>query len=253
MFGCQGERGKFFSKETEVTEPEEEQEKQNTKYVKNWGAWFYAHEEDLGKRLKEVKDKLYMEFGSKVYVLEEKIVNQKVYNKIQLPDKSLYWVDKDALIEKFIVITKENVLCYKQPDTDYADTIQLQPGDFGLFIKEIDGWVNAEFLAYRPAVPGGDYDRVGNKWINSGYTEDLKTAKEAYYLNLAYYYIYSKDKSTEKAVERLEKAMNINVDTDTEITYVVQAVMNDLSKEKEEDKGGKVEIITLNPDEEEEQ
>ena len=151
-----------------------------------------------------------------------------------LPDGSEYWVAANALVDKFIVITREDVLCYKQPDTDYADTILLQPGDLGLFSKEMDGWINAEFLAYRPVEPGGEIKRVGSKWIKGGYTEDLSTAKEAYYLSLAYYYLYSKDKDVKKAVERLEKAASINVTGDTEITYVINDLLAGLTGESEQ-------------------
>ena len=112
--------------------------------------------------------------------------------------------------------------------------------------------MNADFITYRPTEPGGEFQRVGNKWINTGYTDDLRTAKEAYYLNLAYYYIYSSEKNQEKAIERLEKALNINVDTDTEITHIIKNLMNELESTAEMHQEGKVEIITLNPDEEEE-
>lgn len=255
FFGCEGENGgikTFFSKKMETTETSESQESEKTRYVKNWGVWFFKNEDDLGKELKEIKEKIYMEFGSKVFILDEKMVNERNYNKIRLPDTSEYWVNADVLIDQFVVITTNDVLCYKQPDTDYADTILLQPGDLGFFVKKIDGWVNADFITYRPTEPGGEHQRVGNKWINTGYTDDLRTAKEAYYLNLAYYYIYSGEKNQEKAIERLEKALNINVDTDTEITHIIKNLLNELESSAEKHPEGKVEIITLNPDEEEE-
>jgi len=243
-----GKGMKFFSQKGGPDAREEHPEEPEIKYVKNWGTWVIAHEEDIGKPLKEIKEKLYLEFGSKLYVLEEKEINDRTYIRVQLPDMSEYWARNDTLVEKFIVITSNDVLCYTQPDTDYADTILLQPGDFGFFSREMDGWVNAEFLTYRPEVPGGERVRVGEKWINMGYTEDLRTAKEAYYLNLAYYYMYSKEKDTQKALERLEKAQNVNVDTDTEITYVIENLMNELrEKEAEVTKSG-VEIITIIPD-----
>jgi hypothetical protein len=243
-----GKGMKFFSQKQGSDTQEEKTEEPETRYVKNWGTWIISHEEDIGKPLKEIKEKLYLEFGSKVYVLEEKEINDRTYVRVQLPDTSEYWARNDTLVEKFIVITSNNVLCYTQPDTDYADTILLQPGDFGFFIREMEGWVNAEFLTYRPEVPGGTHVRVGEKWINMGYTEDLRTAKEAYYLNLAYYYIYSKEKDTQKALERLEKAQNANVDIETEITYVIEDLLNELQKiEIEEAKSG-LEIITLTPD-----
>jgi hypothetical protein len=247
--GASGKGMKFFSQQQGTDTQEAETAEPETMYVKNWGTWVISREEDIGKPLKEIKEKLYLEFGSKLYVLEEKSINERVYVKVQLPDTSEYWARKNTLVEKFIVITSNDILCYTQPDTDYADTILLQPGDFGFFIREMESWVNAEFLTFRPEVPGGTYVRVGEKWINTGYTEDLRTAKEAYYLNLAYYYIHSKEKDEKKAIERLEKAQNVNVDIDTEITYIIEDLLSDLKKKKEaEETKSSVEIITITPD-----
>jgi hypothetical protein len=216
-----------------------------TQYVKIWGVWFYQNEQDIGKPPKDVSEKQYMEFGSKVSVFEKKDIEGKAYSRVMLPDRSEYWVAANTLVDKFIVITQTDVLCYKQPDNDYADTILLQPGDLGLFAREMDGWINAEFLTYRSVEPGGEIKRVGNKWIKGGYTEDLSTAKEAYYLNLAYYYIYSNEKDVDKAVERLEKASSINVMGDTEITYVINDLLEELigGGEEPEENEGDVEII----------
>ena len=89
-----------------------------TQYVKDWGVWVYKNEEDLGKKAKDVKEKEYFEFGSKFTVLLSKNINDKDYYKIQLPDKTEYWVEKDRLVEKFIVINQDDVTAYSQPDQD---------------------------------------------------------------------------------------------------------------------------------------
>jgi hypothetical protein len=251
VLGCNKEPGdslNLFSKKAEIP-PSEEQVQKPTMYVKEWGVWFYRNEEDAGKPSKEVKDKLYMDFGSKVTVLDEKNINGKDFFKVQLPDQTDYWVRKTVFVEKFIIINQKDVLCYKQPDLDYADTILLQPGDFGLFQREIDGWMLADFLAYRPKESGGDRAVVGEKWIKEGYTTDLRAAKEAFYLNRAYYYQFSKNKNREKAVEMLEKARNINVDADTEITYVIETLLEELKGTAHKESEGNVEIITITPDE----
>ena len=255
VFGCSKDEdsGSIFSIKTGGNTAEENVQETETQpavqpvtqYVKTWGVWFYQNEQDIGKPSKDVSEKQYMDFGSKVSTLEKKDINGKTYSKVMLPDRSEYWVEAKALVDKFIVITQKDVLCYKQPDTDYADTIMLQPGDLGLFSREMDGWINADFLAYRPVEPGGEIKRVGNKWIKDGYTEDLSTAKEAYYLSLAYYYLYSKEKDVNKAIERLEKAASINVTADTEITYVINDLLAGLTGENEEptEREGDVEII----------
>ena len=221
---------------------------QVTQYVKTWGVWFYQNEQDIGKSAKDVSNKQYMDFGSKVSTLETKDIEGKTYSKVMLPDRSEYWVGTNALVDKFIVITQEDVLCYKQPDTDYADTILLQPGDLGLFSKEMDGWINAEFLTYRPVKPGGEIKRVGSKWIKGGYTEDLSAAKEAYYLNLAYYYLHSKERDINKAIERLEKAASINVTGNTEITYVINDLLARLTGENEEPAESEEDVEIILPD-----
>ena len=127
-----------------------------TQYVKDFGAYVYKNEEDLGKEPKEVKDKEWFEFGTKFTILKSKNINNKDYYNIQLPDKTKYWVLKDALAEKFIVIIQNDVDTYSQPDQDFKTGIKLQPGDFGIYLKEQDGWINVDFKAYRPQKEGDE-------------------------------------------------------------------------------------------------
>ena len=203
-----------------------------TQYVKDWGVWVFKNEEDLGKNPKEVKEKDYFEFGSKFTVVLSKTINEKDYYKIQLPDKTEYWIDKERLAEKFIVINQDDVTVYTQPDQDYFTGTKLQRGDFGYFIKEQDGWINVNFYAYRPTLDGEEEKKwVGERWIKEGYTDDLMAAREAFYLYWAYFYTYNqKNKNKEKAIEMCQKAMDANAES--EIYFVVKDFYNELNKEK---------------------
>ena len=196
-------------------------------YVKEYGTYVYKNEEDCGKSSKEVNDKEYLEFGSKLNVLKSKNVEGKEYLKVQLPDKSEYWANKENLTEKFIVITQNNVEAYDQPDDSYKTGIKLQPGDYGLFVKEQDGWTNVEFYAYRPDKEDGERKWVGNKWIKGGYTDDLNAAREAYRLYLAYYYKISKN-DTDKAVKYLEEGLEINKGDKSEIYSALEDYAEEL-------------------------
>lgn len=135
---------------------------------------------------------------------------------------------KDSLTEKFIVINQTDVNCYEYPEPTYITPIKLQPGDFGLFVKEQDGWIEVEFSAYRPHKLKDDKRKwVGKKWIKDGYTEDLNAAKEAYYLYFAYHRNIIK-KDSKEAIEMLNKALEVNAGEETEITYVVKDYLNEL-------------------------
>lgn len=205
-------------------------------YVKDDSVYAYINEDDIGKKTEDVKDKKYLEFGSKLTVLKAKNLGGKCYYKIQLPNKIEYWVQKDSLAKKFIVINQADVIAYKKSDRHFFTPIRLQPGDFGVFIKKEIGdrydtvntnvvWINVDLYAYRPHKTNGKKKYIGNKWIKNGYTEDIKTAKEAYYLSRAYYWDIQK-KNKEKAIEMLNKALEVNAGVETENTYVVKAYLN---------------------------
>lgn len=197
------------------------------RYIKDYGAYVFMNEEDCGKAAKDVKNKEYLEFGSKLNVLKSKDINGKEYLKIQLPDKSEYWANKENLTEKFIVINQNNVEAYDQPDNDYKTGIKLQTGDYGLFAKEQDGWINVDFYAYRPDKEDGERKWVGNKWIKGGYTDDLNAAREAYRLYLAYFYKISKN-DTDKAMKYLEEAMEVNKGDKSEIYSALEDYAEEL-------------------------
>ncbi len=198
-----------------------------TQYVSSYGVWAYANESDLGKKSGDVKEKMYLNFGSPVTIIGSKKENNIEYYKIQLPDDTTYWSPKENFAEKFIVINKTDVLCYTQPDTGYATQLKLQPGDFGIYVKEKNGFINADFYAYRPYKPGDEKKWVGNVWLKEGYTDNINAAREAYYLFLAYASLQKNKKDDAKTY--LDKALEASETYgETDITPVVKDQLNEL-------------------------
>lgn len=215
---------------------EETAEEQGREQYAKYGVWFYEREEDLSREASEVDrdDRKLIEMGSRITTIEQVEREGVSYSRVRLPDRSEYWVQSDALVDRFIVIHTPDVLCYRQPDDTFADTIFLQPGDLGYYVDRQEGWVKATFLAYRPREPEGERLWVGEKWIKDyGYTEDVMAAKEAYYLFLANRELITRD-NTERAVEYLETGLNVNVAGDTDIT----SVLRDRLREIEGETGG---------------
>ncbi len=193
-----------------------------TQYVSDWSAVLYVNESDVGTDYKTLaNDKfIFLYFGSKVTVKFAKTISKKQYYRVQLPDSTEYWADKSVFAEKFIVINKEHVSTYSQPDLDYVTSLKLEPGDFGIYQKEMNGWIQVDFYAYRPLKDGGERKWVGTKWIQDGWTEDIICAKQAYYLYLATYNELSKN-DKEKALSMLAKANEATDNAETEISYVL--------------------------------
>jgi hypothetical protein len=219
-----------FGKKEDRPVGESHQTEEVVQYVK-YGVWFYSREEDLGKEARDVDraNRKLMDVGSRITTLEQKEREGVLYSRVRLPDKSEYWVQSEALVDRFIVINVPDVLCYKQPDDTFADTVFLQPGDMGYFIEQQEGWIKANFLAYRPREPEGERLWVGERWIKDyGYTGDIMAAKEAYYLFLANRELITRDNPT-KAAEFLETGLNVNVVGDTEITSVLRDLLRKIS------------------------
>jgi hypothetical protein len=193
-----------------------------TQYISDWSAVLYVNESDVGTDYKTLANDKFMilYFGSKVTVKFAKTISKKQYYRVQLPDSTEYWADKSVFAEKFIVINKEHVSTYSQPDLDYVTSLKLEPGDFGIYKKEMNGWIQVDFYAYRPLKDGGERKWVGTKWIQDGWTEDIICAKQAYYLYLATYNELSKN-DKEKALSMLAKANEATDNAETEISYVL--------------------------------
>lgn len=207
---------------------EEESVESVTQYIKE-SVWAFEKEEDLIKDPKEVKEKKLLEFGDKITVLKMKKIEEKEYYNIQLPDKTKLWVPVKNVTEKFIIINQNDVETYKQPEQDYKTGVKLQPGDFGIFVKEQDGWINVDFFAYRPLKDGEDRKWVGNKWIKEGYTEDIKAAREAYYLYLSCFYKISKNDNT-TALKYIKLALDANKGDQSEIYSVIEEFQKELEQ-----------------------
>lgn len=199
-------------------------------YVKEYGAFVYQNEDDLGKNSKDVKEKQYLEFGSKLTVLKSKEIGGKEYLKVKLPDKSEYWANKDNLTEKFIVINQDDVEVFDQPDQDYKTGFKLQRGDFGIFVKEQEGWINVDFYAYRPDKEDGERKWVDNRWIKDGYTDNLNAAREAYRLYLAYFYKISKN-DKERAIKYVNEGLEVNKGDKSSIYSALEDYLVELESE----------------------
>ena len=193
-----------------------------TQYISDWSAVLYVNESEVGTDYKKLANDKYiiLYFGSKVTVKSEKTIGKKVYYRVQLPDTTEYFAEKKLFAEKFIVINKEHVSTYSQPDLDYVTSLKLEPGDFGIYKKELNGWIQVDFYAYRSVKEDGDRKWVGTKWIQDGWTEDITCAKQAYYLYLATYNELQKN-NKDKALEMLAKADEATDNAETEISYVL--------------------------------
>ena len=193
--------------------------------------WAFVNDGNLKKDAKTVKDKKLIELGQKLSAVKEKKDNDKTYYQVQMPDGSKYWLNAEEVTEKYITINSNDVTCYSQPDNSagYLNSYKLQPGDFGYFVKEQGGFVNVKINNYiPPSSKEKDAIWVDNVWINGGYTDDIKSAKEAYNLALAYYYIYCKTPNKDTAKYFLKKAIEANGDDKTEIASVAQQVLDGL-------------------------
>jgi len=205
-----------------------------TQYMK-YDSWVYANEEDLGKKANEVKDKKLLNFGNAVVVKNSLKIEDKTYFKIQLPDNSEYWISQENLVKKFIIINKQDVKCYENPDDTYISKFKLQPGDFGILQQEgTEDWIKVEFWAYRPIKEDGDKLWVGVKWIKDGYTSDMSVANQAYYLYYAYRNLYANPKNPNQveAIKFLKEAVDVQGGVETEITPVIKELLTQLEAQK---------------------
>ncbi|HOV15860.1 MAG TPA: hypothetical protein PK771_16340 [Spirochaetota bacterium] len=184
-----------------------------------------------------------LEFGNKVTITKDKKIGDKIYYFVTLPDKTTHWIAAENLTEKFITINQPDVICYKQPDTAYINSnTKLQPGDFAYFVKEQDGFINVDFISYMPRLKKNQTTWVGNVWLKDGYTDDLKISRESYILSRAYNDLYGKNPNKENAIQKLKDALEINGGEETEITYVIKTLLNELLGIKVENLDNSIDI-----------
>jgi len=193
--------------------------------------WMFENDGDIKKEIKNVdaKKRKLIEFGQKLDAVKEKKSGDKTYYQVALPDKTKYWADASFVTEKYITINSTDVLCYTQPSKDYLNgNFKLQPGDFAYFVKEQDGFINVDFISYIPRGKDNKAVWIGNIWLNGGYTDDINTAKEAYWLNMAYSQIYSSKPNIENAKKFLKTAIEVNQSSPTEVAQIAQNVLSEL-------------------------
>lgn len=163
-------------------------------YVKENSVWVFFEKEDFGKKVREVKKKKNLEFGHPVKIREFDRINEEMFYRIELKNKSLFWLKKNSLAEDMFAIKTDNIECYNMPDENFNSDIKLQKGDLGIYKKEIKGWINADFWAYRPVGDRKEKKFVGNRWIKKikkHYTKDNDIVREAYFLYQSYYYYFT--------------------------------------------------------------
>jgi len=223
------------NKNNSSTQNEQRSIKNVTFYLKNLGAWGYKNEKDLDKNFNNIdrNNKKYFNFGNSFLGIQMKNTAKNIYYLVKEPDNEKYWLDSSALTEKFIVINKNDVSTYLQPDPDSKTSIKLQPGDFGCFLDEHGEWILVDFYALRPYEKNGQKVWVGKKWINEGYITDINAAMQAYYLYLSYYFTFvQKIKNKTKAIEFANKSLDVNNGQETDITFVVKNFLNELQSGK---------------------
>ena len=186
---------------------------------------------DLKKEFVEIndKEKELVDIGEKLTAVKEKKSGNKIYYQILLTNKKKYWIDAGLVTERYITINEKDLTCYKSPSKDSVNTLfKLQPGDFGYFIKEKNGFVNVEFNTYLPRGIDNKIVLVGNVWIKDGFTDDINTAKEAYWLSAAYNQIYIKNPNKEVAKKYLKNILEESSPDKMYIALIAQKVLNEL-------------------------
>lgn len=186
----------------------------------------YADEAHFGKtraQLKEANaDYTYLNFGNKVTVVAEKKAGDDLYYQFKKPSGEEFWAKSTTLAAQFIVINSSDIPIYSEPDTSYGLKKNLQPGMLGFLLEENNGWYKVEVWAYTREKPkkwaGGTF------WIQSGFTNDLETAKQAY----LYYQATrseAKDNDIPKAIELTKQAIDLG---NTDIINVLEEYILEL-------------------------
>lgn len=221
----------------------------STRYCKGSGVYdvlCYSDEADLGKTFKQLQTdkKAYflLSMGNKVTVLVEKKIKDKVYSKIKLPDDSEYWIDNDFLTDRFAVVNKTDLLCYRQPEENYVISgVKLEPGDFGYIVDTKNDWVKVDFRSYRGNGEGSLSKKnwIGEVWIKDGFTEDITAAKQGYYLYLSYYYeLVKNDPKTAGEMAKIaqESSNGVVTDIDQIITDRISSFTSTTTTDQSSDK-----------------
>jgi hypothetical protein len=197
----------------------------STAYIKEINVWAIADEKDFGKKILDINDKVLLNFGDRITINNIKKINNTEYYRISFNNKNnQYWLQKDSIMEKFIVINKKNTTAYSTPDENSSIKTLMQPGDFAIVLKKEGIWLNVDFWAFRAKTGSDKKDFVGNMWIKNqvGYTENIDEAKEAFFLYYAYYY-YNNVNDKSMVNNLINRALEISKakKRNTEITPVI--------------------------------
>lgn len=150
-------------------------------------AWGYGNESEIGKKVKDVFNKVKLEFGDPLLLSSEKEINGERYGRVTFKD-SEYWLRRDSLAKELVVVVEQDVATYLQADEGYPSELVLKPGEIGIFIKEVAGFKEYNILNFRK----GSSKAVGHVWVKGdekGFSRESLLVKEAYYLSLARYYL----------------------------------------------------------------
>ena len=165
--------------------------------------------------------------------LEESIKNiyskpVNVILKVRLADDKDYWIPKDFFTELPFIIIKNKVEAYYQPDKTSKILFYLSPGDFGYHVEtKYKDWYLVDFAAYQiPAHSTGNKTiKVGKVWINRGFSNNIRLARQAYYLVKAKTVIKYKYKNyRQRAESYLNRALEVG-DSNSIISNIVKKLL----------------------------
>lgn len=207
----------------------------STLYVRKDGVITYADLSNAGKTYEQIKGEgkeayNFLKFGNKVSVIEEKQKGDVSYSLYQTPSGDEFWIETGALAAEFVVLTESDIKTYTEPDESYGAPQKMQTGDLGFLKKELNGFMEIEFYAYRPTKSDGKPAWVGTKWIKKQkYADDVGTAKAAYYLYLAYYWDIQKNNPT-TALKMIKDALEDGNINNRDVKGVIEDYKADLER-----------------------
>ena len=151
--------------------------------------------------------------------------------KVRLADENIYWIPGDYFTENPFIIIKNKIEAYYQPDKTSKILFYLSPGDFGYHVQTMKkNWYLVNFTAYHiPAYSSGKKKiKVGKVWINRGYSNNIRLARQAYYLEKAKIAIKYKYKNyIQKAQVYLKRVLEIG-DSNSIISNIAKKMLQDL-------------------------
>lgn len=166
---------------------QEEEQAGESYFLIHDSAWGYGNESEIGKKVKDVFNKVKLEFGDQVFLNGEKEINGESYGRVTFKESD-YWLKRESLAKALIVVEEREITTYLQADESYPAELTLEPGEIGIFIKEVAGFKEYNILNFRK----GSNRAVGHVWLKAdqkGLSAESLLVKEAYYLSQARYYL----------------------------------------------------------------